>query len=111
MAARKSSSTAMVGVAGPLREEATAAAERDGMPVGEWIERAVRKALEEGLEPTQPAGVEIDELEAMVRRVVVEELAPLKEALAHPATTPSSPPAGGTQSNLMRMRMRRHRVR
>jgi hypothetical protein len=41
---------------GPVRDEALAAAERAGMPVGRWLERAVRKALEEGLEPTPPAG-------------------------------------------------------
>jgi hypothetical protein len=55
MAARKSSST-VVGLDGPVRDEAAAAAERAGMPVGRWLERAVRKALEEGMEPTPPAG-------------------------------------------------------
>ena len=79
MAARKSSSTAVVSLAGPLRDEAATAAEQSGLRVGEWVERAVRKALEEGLEPAPPAGVELGELEAMVRRVVAEELRPVKE--------------------------------
>jgi hypothetical protein len=51
--------------------------------------------------------MEIDELEAMVRRVVAEELQPVKEALARPGTAASSPPSVGAQSNLMRMRQRR----
>jgi hypothetical protein len=49
MAAHKSSSTAIVGVGGPLREQAIAAAERTGLPVGEWVERAVRKALRDAV--------------------------------------------------------------
>ena len=71
----------------------------------------MRKALEERLEPAPLAGVEIGELEAMVRRVVTEELQPLKEALVSPVATAPSPLAGAAQSNLMRMRLRRHRAR
>ncbi len=111
MAARKSSSTAVVSLAGPLRDEAATAAEQSGLRVGEWVERAVRKALEEGLEPAPLVGVKIGELEAMVRRVVTEELQSLKEALVSPEATAPSPPSGSAQSNLMRMRMRRHRTR
>ncbi len=111
MAARRSSS-AVVGVNGPLREETIAVAERAGMAVSEWLERAVRKALAEGPEPAPPAGVELGELKAMVRRVVAEELQPAKATLTRPGvTSPSSPTCGGAQSNLMRMRMRRHRAR
>jgi hypothetical protein len=103
----------VVGVDGPVRDEAVAAAERAGLPVRNWIERAVRKARAEGLEPAPPAGMELGELEALVRRVVAEELEPVKEALARPGEVAAAPnpPAGGAQSNLLRMRMRRHRVR
>jgi hypothetical protein len=67
-----------------------AAADKAGMPVSAWVEQALRQALEAKAEPAPPEGVEIDELEAMVRRVVAEELQPVKEALARPtATAPS----------------------
>ena len=109
MATRKRGSTTTVGVERPLREEAVAATERAGLPVGEWGERMVP---EEGPEPASPARVGLGELEAMVRRVVAEELRPIKEALARSGATAPSPPAGGgAQSNLMRMRMRRHGAR
>ena len=53
----------------------------------------VREALHPEPEPAQPEGVKIDELEAMVRRVVAEELRPVKEALAQAgaAVPPSTP--------------------
>ena len=109
MAARKGSST-IVGVEGRVRDEAVNAAERAGMPVGEWVERAVRKALEEGLEPAPPAGVEFGELEAMVRRVVAEELQPVKDALARPGGTVAQPSSdGGSPVSLMRERRRQRR--
>src|SRR3954469_6451943 len=103
MPARKSSTS--LAVDGPLRDESATAAERAGMPVGQWLERTLRMALDGGAEPAQPEGgeigglegvggrggaaepaqpegVEIGELEAMVRRVVAEELRPVGEALA-----------------------------
>jgi hypothetical protein len=102
---------AISGIGGEVREAAMAAADKAGMPVSAWVEQALRQALEAKAEPAPPEGVEIDELEAMMRRVVVEELQPVKEALARPEATAPGPPAGGEQSNLMRLRMRRHRVR
>ena len=112
MAARKRSS-AVRDPEGPVREEAVAAAERAGMPVGEWLERAVRKALAEGLEPVPPGGVELGELEALVRRTVAEELEPIKQALARPdvMAAAAGPPAGGAQRHLLRMRTWRRWVR
>ena len=93
---------AIGGIGDQTREAATAAADEAGVPVGAWVEQALRQALE----PAGPEGVEIDELEALVRRVAAEELRPIKEALAHP---PSSP-ADGSPVSLMRDR-RRCRVR
>ena len=55
--------------------------------------------------------MELGELEAMVRRVVAEELRPVQEVLARPGATAPSPPSGGMQTNLMHMRMRRRRIR
>src|SRR4051794_31160194 len=57
------------------------------------VERALHQALD-----AKPEDVEMDELEAMVRRVVAEELHPLKEALAHSGTTaaPSGSADGST---------------
>jgi hypothetical protein len=83
-----------------------------GMPVGAWVEQALRQALEAKAQPSSPEGVEIDELEAMVRRVVAEELRPVKEALAHVGTTaPPSAPATGSPVNLMHERRRQLRAR
>src|SRR3954451_13389496 len=84
---------AISGIGDQVREAAMAAGDEAGMEVGAWVERALRQALEAKAEPAQPEGVETGELEAMVRRVVAEELRPVKEALAHPGTAvaPSSP--------------------
>jgi hypothetical protein len=85
---------AISGIGGEVREAAMAAADKAGMPVSAWVEQALRQALEAKAEPAPPEGVEIDELEAMVRRVVAEELRPVQEALARigtAATLPSSP--------------------
>jgi hypothetical protein len=73
---------AISGIGDQTREAAMAAADAAGMPVGVWVERALRQALEAKAEPAAPEGVEIDELEAMVRRVVAEELGSMREALA-----------------------------
>src|SRR3954468_10518170 len=99
---------AISGVSDQTREAATAAADAAGMPVSAWVERALRQALEAKAEPAPPEGVEIEELEAMVRRVVAEELAPVKEALAHSGATaaPSAPPV-----SLMRERRQNRRAR
>jgi hypothetical protein len=103
---------AISGIGDQVREAAMAAADAAGMPVGAWVEQALRQALEARAEPAQPEGVEIDELEAMVRRVVAEELRPVKEALAHPGTTAApSRPVDGSPVGLMRERRRQRRVR
>ena len=103
---------AISGISDQTREAAVAAADAAGMPVGAWVERALRRALEAKTEPAQPEGVEIDELEAMVWRVVAEELRPVKEALARPGTTAApSRPADGSPVSLMRERRRQRRVR
>src|SRR4051794_27914531 len=108
MPARKSSTS--LAVDGPLRDEAATAAERAGMPVGQWLERALRKTLEAETEPAQPEGVEIDELEAMVRRVVAEELRPVREALERLAARAAVPsPGGDGPITLMRERRRQRR--
>src|SRR4051794_37477175 len=95
---------------GPLRDEAATAAERAGMPVGQWLERALRMALDGEAEPAQPEGVEIGELEAMVRRVVAEELRSLKEALERLEARVVMPnPADDSPVSLMRDRRRQRR--
>jgi hypothetical protein len=48
----------------------------------------------ERLQPARPEGVELGELEAMVRRALAEELRPMQEALARigmAGTVPGSP--------------------
>jgi hypothetical protein len=71
----------------------------------------VPEAPEDGPEPALPAGVELGELEAIVRRIVAEELRPLREAIARlEVMAPSSPPVGGSPTSLMRERMRQHRA-
>src|SRR4051812_7554418 len=108
MPARKSSTS--LAVDGPLRDESAVAAERAGMPVGRWLERALRMALDGGAEPAQPEGVEIGELEAMVRRVVAEELRPVREALERlEARTAMPNAAGGGPVSLVRDRRRQRR--
>ena len=108
MPARKSSTSLTVD--GPLRDEAATAAERAGMPVGRWLERALRMALDGGAEPAQPEGVKIGELEAMVRRVVAEELRPVREVLERLEAKAAVPgPAGVGPVGLMRDRRRQRR--
>src|SRR4051794_35381381 len=100
----------ITGVDERVRAEAVAAAERAGMPVHEWIEQAVREALRPEPEPAPPEGVEIDELEAMVRRVVAEELGPVREALGRLEARAAAPgPAGRDPVTLRGERMRRRR--
>src|SRR3954454_2301543 len=103
---------AISGIGDQVREAAMAAADEAGMPVSAWVERALRQALEAKAEPARPEGVEIDELEAMVRRVVAEELRPVREALARPGTTAApSGPADGSPVSLMRDRRQHRRAR
>jgi hypothetical protein len=104
---------AISGIGDQVREAAMAAADEAGMPVSAWVERALLQALEAKAEPTQPEGVEIGELEAMVRRVVAEELRPVREALAHAGTTAAPAPsssADGSPVSLMRERRRQRRA-
>ena len=97
------------GVSDQTREAASAAAKEAGVPVGAWIERAVREALRDEPEPAAAAGVELDELEAMVRRVVAEELRPVQEALARLGTAAPGPPDGGSPVGFVRERLRQRR--
>src|SRR3954451_21311482 len=108
MPARKSSTS--LAVDGPLRDEAATAAERAGMPVAQGLEGALRVPLDGEAEPAQPEGVEIGELEAMVRRVVAEELWPVREALERlEARAPTPNSAGVGPVSLMRDRRRQRR--
>ena len=105
---------AIGGISERTREAVTAAADEAGVPVGAWVERALRVALEGGPGPAAPEGVELGELEAMVRRVVAEELGPVREALARPgvvAQGQGTPNAGASPIGLMRERRRQRRVR
>ena len=54
------------GVGEPTREAVTAAASEAGMPLGQWVEQALQKALAEGLE----AGVSITDLFAVPRPAI-----------------------------------------
>jgi hypothetical protein len=105
---------AISGVSDRTREAALAAADAAGMPVGAWVEQALRRALEAGAEPPAPEGVELGELEAMVQRVVAEELRPVRDALDRlvvpaPAATPS-PAGGGSPVGSVCERMRQRRL-
>jgi hypothetical protein len=64
---------AISGVGERTREAVTVAAQQAGMPLGQWVEQALKKALAEGLE----AGVSIEEIEARLRRVMSDELQPV----------------------------------
>ena len=104
---------AISGIGEQTREAAMAVADAAGMPVGAWVEQALRQAFEAKAEPSPPEGVEIDELEAMMRRVVAEELRPVQEALARIGTAaplPSSP-GGSSPISSMRERIRQRRAR
>jgi hypothetical protein len=103
---------AISGIGDRTREAATAAAEEVGMPVGAWVEQALQRALEAGTGPPAPEGVELGEVEALVRRVVAEELRPVREALDRLEVRAMVPdPAGGGPVTLMRERMRQRRAR
>ena len=97
------------GVDEPTRAAVTAAASEAGMPLGQWVEQALTKALAEGLE----AGVSIEEIEARLRQVVADALQPVQQALARLETlvTAQSPPDGGSSVRLLRERLRQRRGR
>lgn len=77
------------GISEPTRAAVTAAASEAGMPLGQWVEQALKKALAEGLEP----GVSLEEIEARRRQVVADAVQPVQETIARIelATAPSSP--------------------
>jgi hypothetical protein len=80
------------------------------MPLGQWVEQALGKALAEGLEP----GVSIEEIEARLRQVVAEAVQPVLQALARLETiaAAASPPRENSSSiRLLRERMRQRRSR
>ncbi len=98
------------GVGGPTREAVTAAASEAGMPLGQWVEQALSKALAEGLE----AGVSIEEIEARLRQVVADALQPMQQTLARletTATVPSPAPDASSSIRLLCERMRQRRGR
>jgi hypothetical protein len=103
---------AIGGIGDGTREAALAAAEEAGMPIGAWVERALRRALGAGTGPSAPEGAGLGEVEALVRRVVAEELRPVREALDRLEVRAMVPdPAGGGPVTLMRERMRQRRAR
>ena len=97
------------GVGEPTREAVTAAASEAGIPLGQWVEQALTKALAEGLE----AGVSIEEIEARLRQVVADALQPMQQALARLETlaTAPSPPDGSSPIRRLRERLRQRRGR
>src|SRR3954470_24785963 len=99
----------ITGVDERVRAEAVAAAARAGMRFHEWIEQAVREALRPEPEPAPPEGVEIDELEAMVRRVVAEELGPVRGVRGGLGALAAPGPPGREPATFRRERMRRRR--
>ena len=97
------------GVGEPTREAVTAAASEAGVPLSQWVERALSKALTEGLE----AGVSIEEIEARLRQIVADALQPMQQALARLETmAAASPPRENSSSvRLLRERLRQRRGR
>ena len=69
---------AVSGVSEPTRAAVAAAAIEANMTLGAWIEQALQQALAEEAQ----AGVPLPDIEARVRRVVADELAPVHQALA-----------------------------
>ena len=79
------------------------------MPLGQWVEQALQKALAEGLE----AGVSIEEIEARLRQVVADALQPTQQVLARleALATAPSPPDNSSSVRLLRERLRQRRGR
>ena len=59
---------AISGISDPTREAVMAAADAAGLPVGAWVEQALREGPRGRIGAGAPEGVGIDELEAMVRQ-------------------------------------------
>ena len=73
------------------------------MPLGHWVEQALKKALAEGLEP----GVSLEEIEARRRQVVADAVQPVQETLARiELATAPSPPDASSPIRLLRERLR-----
>jgi hypothetical protein len=99
------------GVNERTRSAVMTAAQEAGLPVGAWVEQALQKALDEGLE----AGVSIEEIEARMRAAVAVELRPVQQALARleaaAAAPVPSPSVDSSPVRLARKRMRQRRGR
>ena len=73
------------------------------MPLGQWVEQALKKALAEGLEP----GVSIEEIEARRHQVVADAVHPVQQTLAQiEMAAGPSPPDGSSSIRLLRERLR-----
>src|SRR3954470_12317006 len=105
-AARAGRSRAWTSRCGPRRSRRPSG---PGCRSTRWVERAVREALQPEPDPAPPEGVEIDELEAMVRRVVAEELGPVRGVLGRLEALAAPGPAGREPATFRRERMRRRR--
>ena len=72
----------------------------------------MRQVLEAKTEPAspEPEGVKLGEFEAMVLRVLAEELQPMQHVLAR-LETAASPAGSGSSVSLARERMQRRRAR
>ena len=97
------------GVGEPTREAVTAAASEAGIPLVQWVEQALQKALAEGLE----AGVSIEEIEARLRQVVagthLQRLRPAPLTRLETMVTAPSPPDSGSSVRPLRDRLRQRR--
>ena len=99
----------IAGISEETRAAVSAAAQEAGVPVGAWIEQALRHALEQGLEP----GVSLEEVVAQFRQVVSDELQPMQQTLVRleTAVTVSGLIDGSSPVSLVRGRMRQRRGR
>ena len=100
---------AISGISDQTREAVNKAADEAGMPVGEWVEKALTKALEEGSEP----GLSMDELVNRLNQVVAEDLRPMQETLARLEAKVEAPASaqGGGSVGFTRERIRKRRNR
>ena len=100
---------AISGISDRTREAVNKAADDAGMQVGEWVEKALTRALKEGLEP----GLSMDELVTRLNQVVTEDLRPMQETLARieAKVTVAIVADGDSPVDSMRERMRQRRTR
>ena len=93
------------------REAANAAADEPAMPVGAWVQRALRRALEAKAEPeTGPAEGGSRRAEATGATGHGRGVAAVKEALARSGTTAAPPsPADGSRPAHARAERQRRR--